>query len=151
MHAGPAPLPRGGHVAAMQDHSVMVMHGGHSEVYGSFSDVWLFDVGAQRWTPAPPATSAQPAARSHHGATLWDGRLFVFGGQFGAPAGAAGCGRPLGDRWYFQLDSRTWTQLPVRGIAPLPRYTFASALRDPGDGSGPRLVLFGGQTGGRAA
>lgn len=70
----------------------MIVHGGRSEVYGGFSDVWVFDVaaaaaGAPAWTPLPPATGVAPVPRDHHGAALWADRLFIFGGRFG------GCGR----------------------------------------------------------
>lgn len=36
--AGPAPLPRGGHLAAMNGSSSMLIFGGRSDVYGSFAD-----------------------------------------------------------------------------------------------------------------
>lgn len=81
--AGPAPLPRSGHVAVMNGSSSLILHGGRSEVYGSFADVWSFDLASKRWTPLPPATAVQPAARDFHGGALWNGRLFIYGGRFG--------------------------------------------------------------------
>lgn len=83
MHcAGPAPLPRSGHTAVMLNGSQMLLHGGRSEVYGSFADVWLFDLGTRRWSPQPPVGAAQPAPRDRHGAGFWGGDLFLFGGRF---------------------------------------------------------------------
>ena len=87
--AGPAPLPRKGHVAVMSNSSHLIIHGGHSEVFGYFPDVWAFSVADATWQALPPVTSSQPVARDHHGAALWGGRLFVFGGQTGA-AGVPG-------------------------------------------------------------
>lgn len=84
--AGPAPLPRKGHAAAMQDSSRMVIHGGRSDVYGSFTDVWAFSLASNRWEPLPPARAVQPTAREHHGAALYAGRLFIFGGRYGEPS-----------------------------------------------------------------
>lgn len=53
------------------------------QVYGSFSDVWVWDPNTTRWQPVAPTTAVQPAPRDHHGGALWAGRLFIFGGRFG--------------------------------------------------------------------
>ena len=46
----------------------------------------------------------------------------------------------------------TWRQLPVRGMSPLPRFSFGAAPFAPGDGgSGPQLLVFGGVTGAACA
>ncbi|PRW59710.1 leucine-zipper-like transcriptional regulator 1 isoform X1 [Chlorella sorokiniana] len=144
---GPAPLPRRGHVAVMwssPEGPKMVVHGGRSEVYGSFTDVWLFDPNTTRWQPLAPTTAVQPAPRDHHGGALWAGHLFIFGGRFGTVEEAL---RPIGDRWLFDLQSRQWRQLPVRGMSPLPRFLFGYAQYTPTGGGADRFVLFGGQTG----
>lgn len=107
--------------------------------------MWSFDLATSRWTPLPPATAAQPAARDHHGAALSGSRLYIFGGRFGTVAEA---GRPLGDRWVFDLDARTWWQLPVRGLSPLPRHMFGYAQFAPPGAAADQLIIFGGQTGG---
>lgn len=55
----------------------------------------------------------------------------------------------------FDLQSRQWRQLPVRGMSPLPRFLFGYTQFSPAGGGADRFVLFGGQTGallgGRAA
>jgi hypothetical protein len=133
----------------MLNDSAMLVHGGRSEVYGSFSDVWLFSLADLRWQPVVPATSAQPAPRDLHAAAAYNGKVLVFGGRYGTLYEAS---RPLGDRWLFDLRSRTWSMLPVRGLSPLPRFLFASTQYTPaGDGAHDRLLVFGGETGGGCA
>ena len=86
--AGPAPLPRSGHAAVALNSSHLGVHGGRSEVYGAFGDVWAFDTAASRWRPLRPATAVAPAPRDHHVAALAaDGtRLLVVGGRVGERA-----------------------------------------------------------------
>ncbi|KAL4458419.1 hypothetical protein ABPG75_013284 [Micractinium tetrahymenae] len=141
---GPAPLPRKGHVAAMQNGSRMVIHGGRSDVYGSFTDVWAFSLASGHWKPLPPARAVQPAPREHHGAALYNGQLFIFGGRYGSGASASW---PIGDRWLFDLATREWRQLPIRGLSPLPRFLFSSAQFSPAGGGADQFVVFGGETG----
>lgn len=47
----------------------------------------------------------------------------------------------------FDLQQRQWRQLPVRGIAPLPRFLFGFAQYTPAGGGADRFVMFGGRTG----
>lgn len=64
-------------------------------------------------------------------------------------AGSGGAASwPIGDRWLFDLSSREWRQLPIRGLSPLPRFLFSSAQLSPGDGAADQFVVFGGETGG---
>ena len=69
----------------------------------------------------------------------------------GSPACCAGpnykASRPIGDRWMFDLQARTWVQLPIRGLSPLPRFLFASTQYSPDGGAADQFLLFGGQTG----
>lgn len=50
-------------------------------------------------------------------------------------------------RRLFDLESRQWRQLPVRGMSPLPRFLFGFTQYSPASGGADRFVLFGGQTG----
>jgi hypothetical protein len=47
----------------------------------------------------------------------------------------------------FDLQARTWVQLPIRGLSPLPRFLFASTQYSPDGGAADQFLLFGGQTG----
>lgn len=122
----------------------MAVHGGRSEVYGSFADVWLFSLEDNRWQPLPQATMALPAPRDQHALAAYGGKLLMFGGRLSAPGMAA---RPLGDRWLFDLGSMTWSMLPVRGLSPLPRFLAASTQYAPATGGPDELLVFGGETG----
>lgn len=68
---------------------------------------------------------------------------------------ASNCRLPTTLRRLFDLQSRQWRQLPVRGMSPLPRFLFGYTQYSPAGGGADRFVLFGGQTGalggGRAA
>ncbi|PSC68385.1 galactose oxidase [Micractinium conductrix] len=141
---GPAPLPRRGHAAVMQNGSSLIIHGGRSEVYGSFTDVWSFSLAGHRWSPLLPTRAVQPAPRDSHAAVLWQGRLLIYGGRFGSPGEAY---RPIGDRWVFDLQERSWVQLPIRGLSPLPRFLFGWAQFSPVGGGADQLAIFGGETG----
>lgn len=55
----------------------------HAPTLAARPAVWQFSVADRRWTALPPATAAQPAARDYAGGTLFNDRLFVFGGRFG--------------------------------------------------------------------
>jgi hypothetical protein len=125
----------------------MAVHGGRSEVYGSFADVWLFSLEGTRWQPMPQATAALPAARDQHALAAYGGKLLMFGGRFSPAPGMEAAARPLGDRWLFDLASRSWRMLPVRGLSPLPRFLFAYAQYAPAVGGPDQLLVFGGQTG----
>lgn len=63
----------------------------------------------------------------------------------GTPGGLAS--HPIGDRFVFDLQARTWRQLPIRGMSPLPRWMFASTQFAPTGGGAETFLLFGGQTG----
>ena len=54
---------------------------------------------------------------------------------------------PPSQRRLFDLQSRQWRQLPVRGMSPLPRFLFGYTQYSPPGGGADQFVLFGGQTG----
>ncbi len=64
------------------------------------------------------------------------------------PAGSGSASWPIGDRWLFNLDTREWRQLPIRGLSPLPRFLFSSTQYSPAGGGADQFVVFGGETGG---
>ena len=47
----------------------------------------------------------------------------------------------------FDLQERSWVQLPIRGLSPLPRFLFGWAQFSPVGGGADQLAIFGGETG----
>lgn len=95
-----------------------------------FTFLWAASLPACPW---PPRALSAPASPCRHA---------------GAP-GAAAVSRPIGDRWLFDLQTRTWRQLPVRGLSPLPRFLFSWAHVQMNGSRGPsdQLLIFGGEGG----
>nr|CAD7570915.1 unnamed protein product [Timema californicum] len=83
-----------------------------------------------------PATFgvAPPPRESHTGVAYTDkalgkSRLVIYGGM-------SGC--RLGDLWYLECDTMTWSKPVVQGIPPLPRSLHSSTV------IGHRMYVFGG-------
>jgi hypothetical protein len=87
-------------------------------------DLWVLDLASQEWTPLhmPSATrldAAQhlPSEREEpeprHSAVmwLWGGSLFLFGGA----AQITDLDSTFGDLWRFDLESKHWSTIPLRG------------------------------------
>ena len=94
------------------------------------TDTWIFDLGAQGWTPFDTAP-APPSRRDHRMAVAGDS-AWLFGGR--GPTGAA-----LGDLWRFDLITLTWSEVPIDGPAPRRSPAFVSSPKG--------LILLGGSDG----
>jgi hypothetical protein len=123
--------PSARHTLAMAFDSArkqIVLFGGAS---GSnmLADTWTWD--GTEWTQV---ADTGPAARSGHALTYDDARkrIVLFGGRTAA--------NPLGDTW--EWDGTEWTQ--VQDVGPSARSAHAMAFNVLPDGSGARIVLFGG-------
>jgi hypothetical protein len=87
-----------------------------------------------RWEPIAPATTGLAPRWDHVlGADEAHKRLILFGGRDAA-------GASLGDTWVFDIDTSSWTQIPVEG--PAARFGMAAAV----DAAGNGMYLFGGQS-----
>jgi len=118
----------------------MLVHGGRfragtSGDYTIFGDTWAFDLSAEAWSEID--TSSPPPPRLYHAATTDGERLYVYGG---GDEGAF-LGDFLSDLWAFDPANATWTELhDGSGNAPGARIWANLEF----DGSGERLLLFGG-------
>ena len=112
-----------------------------------YNDVWIYDTKQQVWTElkvsAKDTAEDVPPPRAHHGATLVDDRLFVFGGY-------GGHGKAYDDMYILDfgtaLDGEvdeivppTWSKPALTGTGPSPRFDHGMTCF-PG-----RLKILGGR------
>jgi hypothetical protein len=76
--------------------------------------------------------SGSPPARSGHTASVYDFKIYVFGG--------ADADYFYNDIWCFDTRALTWTPIPASGYLPTGRYGHSSALVD------GVLYIFGGNS-----
>nr|CAD7408594.1 unnamed protein product [Timema poppensis] len=122
---GNPPCPRLGHSFTLIGGSVYLNDLYTLELRGNNSTAWEL-----------PATFgvAPPPRESHTGVAYTDkalgkSRLVIYGGM-------SGC--RLGDLWYLECDTMTWSKPVVQGIPPLPRSLHSSTV------IGHRMYVFGG-------
>jgi N-acetylneuraminic acid mutarotase len=118
--------------AARWDHTLaadaatgsLLLFGGRDGAGVPFGDTWVYAVAENAWTavegPAPAprfgqAVAVDPARRT----------LYLFGGQAGETF--------FNDAWRFDLDTRTWAEIPTGDIRPAPRYGTSAVVDDAGN------------------
>ena len=100
------------------DNGTLYVHGGIDVNYNFLNDLLAFNPIANVWTDLSASVNGTaPTARTSHGFTSADGRLFVHGGQ-------AANYILLGDLHSFDPVAKVWTDLSatVNGSAPMARY-----------------------------
>lgn len=74
------PAPRASQSAAFYQGKLYIF-GGMDEATVKFSDLWELDMATQTYKEiAIPAGTPQPGPRSGHSATVFKGRMYIFGG-----------------------------------------------------------------------
>lgn len=125
--AATGPTPRyDAHLEAIDDGRTLLLFAGS---YGSsgaafYSDVWRFDTASETWSEVVVEGDMPPGRR-----TPWV-RLANGERGFYAGFGYDGSMSALGDLFYFDLETRTWTAVPL-DPAP-PARGFSPALAAPG-------------------
>ncbi|KAG5184824.1 hypothetical protein JKP88DRAFT_313869 [Tribonema minus] len=132
----------------LADKNLLVTFGGER---GSDGDIECLDdimvLDTEIFLFYPPATSGKPpSARSGHTAAILGKDVVVFGGARGS--------KWQNNLYALDTDRWQWRCPPTEGGAPKPRsYHSATAIgpdRTAGPGSGPRMLVFGGNSEGEA-
>ena len=118
--------------------SLLVAFGGATRDGELTNDVHAMDTETKEWVKLR-ATGDAPTKRMGHAATLSkDGRVFVHGG---IGQNADGDDEYLADAYELNLDTLTWSKVPMRGSAPTPRaFHTMNAMST-------MMVCFGGDDG----
>jgi hypothetical protein len=130
------PTPRyDGHLEAIEGGRQLLLFGGSYGAAGAgfYSDVWRFDTSTERWTEVVVEGDVPPGRRSPW-LRMWnDGRGFYMGFGFNARM------QPIGDLFYFDLATATWTPIELE-VAP-PARGFSAGMTGPAGSIG---MLFPG-------
>jgi N-acetylneuraminic acid mutarotase len=125
--------------AARWDHTLsadpvtgsLYLFGGRDAAGASLGDAWIYSVGNDSWTllegPAPSPRFGHAVAIDTANRTL-----YLFGGQADGETF-------FNDTWRFDLDARSWSEIPTGDDRPSPRYGTSAVL----DGEGNLLVSHG--------
>jgi Galactose oxidase, central domain/Kelch motif len=125
--------------AARWDHTLsadpatggLVLFGGRDAAGAPLGDSWVYAVEDGSWEPLEgPA----PAPRFGHAVAIDTEHraLYLFGGQADGETF-------FNDTWRFDLDARSWSEIPTGADRPSPRYGTSAVL----DGKGNLLVSHG--------
>jgi N-acetylneuraminic acid mutarotase len=125
--------------AARWDHSLsadpatgsLLLFGGRDAAGAPLADSWIYSVGNNSWAlldgPAPPPRFGHAVAID-----IQNRALYLFGGQ-------ADSDTFFNDTWRFDLDARSWSEIPTSDDRPSPRYGTSAVL----DGEGNLLISHG--------
>jgi N-acetylneuraminic acid mutarotase len=107
------PPARIGATATMIEDRMYIV-GGERSAY-SYSDVWSYDFGRQKWSFMPnltPVSASMPGRWDHATVALSNTTLLVVGGRNSTVS--------FGDAWLFDVESSEWTLIAdnVEGFAP---------------------------------
>jgi N-acetylneuraminic acid mutarotase len=128
-----------GHTAVAKDNT-MVAVGGSANGKAT-SNIWQFDLNANRWTQITP-TGPSPDPRLFHSIANTNDGFRIFGGDTDASSGMVGKTANRNDAWEFNFTTREWTQLPAMPI-PISQGAASEVTIDGVE----KDVLFGGLTG----
>ncbi|KAF5274580.1 hypothetical protein FQA39_LY07192 [Lamprigera yunnana] len=140
---GPPPCPRLGHSFTLVNNKVYLFGGlandsddPKNNIPRYLNDLYALDIRANPVQWEIPATQGPtpPPRESHTGVAYVDkgqGKSFlvIYGGM-------SGC--RLGDLWFLNTDTLTWSKPHISGITPLPRSLHTSTL------IGNKMFVFGG-------
>ncbi|KYB29558.1 host cell factor 2 isoform X2 [Tribolium castaneum] len=141
--SGPAPCPRLGHSFTLVNNKVYLFGGlandsadPKNNVPRYLNDLYTLDIRTSpvQWDIPITSGSSPPPRESHTGVAYIDKKnnksfLVIYGGM-------SGC--RLGDLWFLETETRTWSKPQISGTTPLPRSLHTSTL------IGHRMFVFGG-------
>lgn len=141
--SGPAPCPRLGHSFTLVNNKVYLFGGlandsadPKNNVPRYLNDLYTLDIRTSpvQWDIPITSGSSPPPRESHTGVAYCDKKnnksfLVIYGGM-------SGC--RLGDLWFLETETRTWSKPQISGTTPLPRSLHTSTL------IGHRMFVFGG-------
>ncbi|XP_035216879.1 LOW QUALITY PROTEIN: uncharacterized protein LOC118190290 [Stegodyphus dumicola] len=124
------PSGRRGHSAVVFD-GAMHVFGGYQDLRGSSSELWMFDLGAERWSLIrTPSYFAQPPPRHNHSCVIHDDAMWVYGGLADL--------QPRGDFWKWDFISHQWSRVKTqRGPGELHGHAAVKGLA--------YMYIFGGE------
>lgn len=131
---GDIPSDRSHHTATVINDKEILVFGGQvcRTTLQVFNDVHVLTAGSDKWEWRKIVTSGvAPTARGRHTATLYNNKLYVFGGYGQA-------NNVFGDLCCYDIETNIWSKPKPKGTAPKPRFAHSAAL------AGNRLFLFGG-------
>uniref|UniRef100_A0A0N5AJR7 Host cell factor 1 n=1 Tax=Syphacia muris TaxID=451379 RepID=A0A0N5AJR7_9BILA len=138
------PCPRLGHSFSLASDQLCYLFGGlandscdvKQNIPRYLDDLFILDLqyGTNNLQWECPQTYGQkPSPRESHSGAIYEAngrrQLIIYGGMNGVR---------LGDLWILDLDSMTWTNPIVQGVAPLPRSLHSANI------VGDRMIIFGG-------
>lgn len=140
---GPAPCPRLGHSFTLVNNKVYLFGGlandsidPKNNVPRYLNDLYTLDIRSVpiQWDMTHTNGPSPPPRESHTGVAYCDKKknknfLVIYGGM-------SGC--RLGDLWFLDTESLSWSKPQVSGVTPLPRSLHTSTL------IGHRMFVFGG-------
>ena len=109
----------------------LLLFGGRDAAGAPLGDTWIYSVGNNSWVllegHAPPPRFGHAVA-----VDIQNRALYLFGGQ-------ADGDTFFNDTWRFDLDARSWSEIPTSDDRPSPRYGTSAVL----DGEGNLLISHG--------
>ena len=101
-----SPSDRLAHAAASISSSLMLLHGGRSQVEESsaLDDLYSFDINSAVWSRLKPKGPVPEPRNFHSAATTSDGTFYIFGG--------CGVNGRLADLWRYDIRENSWEALP---------------------------------------
>lgn len=130
--SGSLPSARFGHSAVTYGGKIYIF-GGQLSGGSKVNDLWVYDIAGNSWAELSPSGSL-PTARGFHGSSLYNGKMYVFGGDDGTAYAR-------NDLWVYDIAGNSWAQLSPSGTPPGRFGTLMVPY-------GGKLYLFGGVVGG---
>ena len=132
---GIAPAARYGHSAIVHE-NIMYVFGGYDNEGGKSNDLFTLDLATNTWNQVKMTEHGWPEARYNHHAVLLKHKkkpaMIVFGGTNGTI--------PLNEVLEYDLTTKTWVEVKVKGDIPEGRTGFVMALLN-----SENLLIHGGQ------
>ncbi|XP_033761553.1 tip elongation aberrant protein 1-like [Pecten maximus] len=121
------------HTAVLYDHD-MYIYGGHVDIKGSKSDLWVFHTDDEEWEQViprqPPNTI--PEGRHGHSAVVYGRDMWVLGGL-------TDLNTPKTDFWKFSFHTERWERIKHKYSPPHLFGHTACVVKD-------TMIVFGGQS-----
>ena len=127
------PNARAGHAMAWLGGAQAFFFGGWTHKEGYIPNTWVYDARARKWAELFPEGKTPPVRGDFAMAHLAPGKVLLHGGSYEGGKGHRN------DTWVFDLERKTWAEIPLTGDAPSPRCDQAMAFAGNG-----KVLLFGG-------